>query len=87
MYENVYKNALASAPVLLNLKNKENLYLSGDKTRNTMETKTKSKTGIWWLLFVLSVPLYIYLALEVGFTNVWVLPFMCYFLVKALDII
>jgi len=52
-----------------------------------MESKTKKATGIWWILFILSVPLYIYLCMEVGFTNVYLLPFMTYFLVKALDII
>lgn len=62
------------------------LYLRAHKTGITMETKTKS-TGIWWLLFLLAVPLYIYLAMEVGFTNVYLLPFLCYFMVKALDII
>ena len=52
-----------------------------------MESKTKKSTGIWWVLFLLALPLYIYLAMEVGFTNVYLLPFLCYFLVKALDII
>lgn len=80
------KMHLHQPPVLLKWKNKENLYLCPDKTPITMESKTKS-TGIWWLLFILSVPLYIYLAMEVGFTNVWVLPFMCWFLAKACDII
>lgn len=73
--------------VILKRKNKENLYLRADKTGNTMESKTKKSTGIWWLLFLISAPLYTYLALEVGFTNVYLLPFLCYFLVKALDII
>ena len=50
-----------------------------------METKTKKSTLIWWVLFLLSVPLYVYLCLEVGFTNVYLLPFVCYFLVKSLD--
>jgi hypothetical protein len=52
-----------------------------------MESKTKKSTGIWWLLLLLSVPVYIYLAMEVGFTNVYLLPFVCYFFVKAVDII
>jgi beta-lactamase class D len=73
-------------PFFLNLKNKENLYLRGDKTGNTMETKKKSTLG-WWAAFILATPLYIYLAMEVGFTNVYLIPFYCYFLVKALDII
>ncbi|TDX00991.1 hypothetical protein [Dinghuibacter silviterrae] len=52
-----------------------------------MESNTKKSTLIWWILFLLSVPLYIYLAMEVGFTNVYLLPFVCYFFVKAVDII
>lgn len=73
--------------LILKRKNTENLYLRADKTGNTMETNTKKSTLIWWVLFLIAVPTYIYLAMEQGFTNVYLLPFLCYFFVKAIDII
>lgn len=53
----------------------------------TMENKAKSSTLIWWVLFIVCTPLFIYLAMEQGFSCVYLLPFYSYFLVKACDII
>src|ERR1700675_1413110 len=47
---------------------------------------TKKYTGLYWILFILSVVAFIGLYLVIGGVSILVLPFSCTFFAKALDI-
>jgi hypothetical protein len=49
--------------------------------------ETKKSTGLYWLLFFLSTAIFIYLCMYHGDLLSAAIPFVCFFLVKALDII
>jgi hypothetical protein len=48
---------------------------------------TKKSTGLFWILFILSVIAFIWLYTIVGGVCILTLPFICTFFGKALDII
>jgi hypothetical protein len=54
-------------------------------TNNDMEN-TKKYTGLYWILFILSVIAFIGLYQVIGGVSILVLPFNCTFFAKALDI-
>jgi hypothetical protein len=54
-------------------------------TKNHMEN-TKKYTGLYWILFILSVIAFIGLYQVIGGVSILVLPFNCTFFAKALDI-
>jgi hypothetical protein len=54
-------------------------------TKNYMEN-TKKYTGLYWVLFILSVIAFIGLYQVIGGVSILVLPFNCTFFAKALDI-
>jgi hypothetical protein len=49
--------------------------------------ETKKSTGIYWLLFFISSAVFAYLCMFHGDLLSAAIPFVCFFLVKALDII
>ncbi|MBI1781242.1 MAG: hypothetical protein HYR66_07710 [Sphingobacteriales bacterium] len=49
--------------------------------------ETKKSTGLYWLLFFLSTAIFVYLCMYHGDLLSAAIPFVCFFLVKALDII
>jgi hypothetical protein len=52
----------------------------------TYMEKTKKATGLYWFLFLISVIAFFGLYQVIGGVCILVLPFVCTFLVKALDI-
>jgi hypothetical protein len=54
-------------------------------SKNHMEN-TKKYTGLYWILFILSVIAFIGLYQVIGGVSILVLPFNCTFFAKALDI-
>lgn len=52
-----------------------------------MEETTTKRTGLYWLLFFLSSAVFAYLCMYHGDLLSTAIPFVCFFLVKALDII
>ncbi|HEX4373177.1 MAG TPA: hypothetical protein VHZ50_07745 [Puia sp.] len=49
--------------------------------------QTKKSTGLYWILFILSVGLFLFLYTVIGGVCIMTLPLVCTFLAKALDII
>jgi hypothetical protein len=48
--------------------------------------KAKKYTGLFWFLFILSVVAFFGLYVTIGGPCIMILPFVCTFLAKALDI-
>ncbi|MDP4130934.1 MAG: hypothetical protein Q8918_15945 [Bacteroidota bacterium] len=48
--------------------------------------KTKKYTGLFWVLFLLSVIAFVGTYVTIGGPCIMILPFVCTFLAKALDI-